>query len=147
MTPTGANSGPTGCSGKPLLSKIGVKPGHRVYLDNVPDTLMLEWPDDVVVVRRLPPAQRTSLDVAWTFCADRARLERRLEPIAQRLASNGMVWVSWPKKGSGVATDLDENVVRAIGLGAGLVDVKVAAVDETWSGLKFVYRLADRPTA
>jgi hypothetical protein len=84
-------------------------------------------------------------DVVLAFCPDLARLLDRFEPLARRITPAGALWISWPKKSSGVATDLTENVVRDVGLDAGLVDVKVAAVDATWSGLKFVYRLADRP--
>ena len=130
-----------GYSGTPLLRKIGVKSGHRVYLDNVPDGLVLDWPDDVTVLRRLGGRP---VDIAWTFCAERSSLERRLDTLIDHVATEGMLWVSWPKKVSGLAKDLDENVVRDLGLAAGVVDVKVAAVDETWSGLKFVRRLADR---
>ena len=83
-------------------------------------------------------------DVIVAFCPDRRRLERRFAPLATRLATAGALWVAWPKRASGVATDLDENVVREVGLGEGLVDVKVIAIDETWSGLKFVRRLRDR---
>lgn len=130
-----------GYSGTPLLRKIGVKPGHRVYLDNVPDNLELDWPDDVTVTRRLRGAP---VDIAWTFCPDRARLLRRLDPLIGHVVTDGMLWVSWPKGSSGLAKDLNENVVRELGLAAGVVDIKVAAVDDTWSGLKFVRRLADR---
>jgi hypothetical protein len=130
-----------GYSGTPLMRKIGVKPGHRVYAENAPASVLLEWPDDVVVVRRL---SGRPVDVAWTFCTGRAYLARRMERLVEATTTDGMVWVSWPKKSSGVASDLDGNIVRAIGLAAGVVDVKVAAVDETWSGLKFVRRRADR---
>jgi hypothetical protein len=78
------------------------------------------------------------------FAKSRAELEKEFAPLATRVASNGMLWVGWPKKTSGVATDLNENLVRDIGLERGMVDVKVCAIDETWSGLKFVYRLKDR---
>ncbi len=130
-----------GYSGTPLLDKIGIKPGQLVYLDNVPEDLPLDWPADVTVRRRLtgPPA-----DVTWSFCADQARLVRRLDTLIAHTATAGMLWISWPKKSSGVLSDLDENVVRELGLRAGVVDVKVAAVDQTWSGLKFVRRLRDR---
>jgi hypothetical protein len=83
-------------------------------------------------------------DVVLAFCPDRAALRRRFAAQLPRLATAGALWVAWPKRSSGVATDLDENVVRAHGLEVGLVDVKVAAVDATWSGLKFVRRVVDR---
>ena len=82
--------------------------------------------------------------MVWAFCLDRRRLDQRLRTLVTKTAVAGSLWISWPKKSSGVATDLDENVVREAGLDAGVVDVKVAAVDEVWSALKFVRRLADR---
>ncbi len=83
--------------------------------------------------------------MALLFARTRAELVRRFEPLAARIAPDGSLWVAWPKKASGVATDLGEAYVREHGLDVGLVDVKVCAVDETWSGLRFVYRLKDRP--
>ena len=88
--------------------------------------------------------EKTALDFAMFFTPSKTELAREFKGIAARLAPAGMLWVSWPKKSSGVATDLDENVIREIGLAAGLVDVKVCAVTEVWSGLKFVRRLKDR---
>jgi hypothetical protein len=130
-----------GYSGKPITEKLGVKPGHRVYVERAPDGLDLTWPDAVTVLRTAP-AQPA--DVVWAFVGDRRRLVRRIAALIDRTATHGSLWISWPKKSSGVATDLDENVVRAIGLDAGVVDVKVAAVDGVWSALKFVRRLRDR---
>ena len=85
-----------------------------------------------------------SLDWVHAFYGSRQMLEQELATLKQHLAPAGQLWVSWPKKSSGVTSDLDENIVRQIGLANGLVDVKVAAIDDTWSGLKFVYRLKDR---
>jgi hypothetical protein len=130
-----------GYSGKPITEKLGVKPGHRVYLEQVPKGLVLEWPQSVTVLRRTPAEP---VDIVWAFCVDRRRLEHRLPTLVDKTAVAGSMWVSWPKRSSGVQTDLDENVVRDIGLAAGVVDVKVAAVDEVWSALKFVRRLKDR---
>lgn len=87
---------------------------------------------------------KVPLDFAMVFTKSKTELTREFKSISKRLAPAGMLWVSWPKKSSGVAADLDENVVREIGLAAGLVDVKVCAVTETWSGLKFVRRVKDR---
>jgi hypothetical protein len=129
-----------GYSGKTITEKIGAKPGQRVYVDGLPEALELVWPVGVQVLRRLPAAP---VDIAWCFCANRDRLERRVDLLVTRIV-NGALWVSWPKKASAMATDLDESVVRARGLAAGVVDVKVAAVDDTWSALKFVRRLRDR---
>jgi hypothetical protein len=134
-----------GYSDTPLLRKLGLKPEHLVYLDvdaaaAVPVDLEALGLDDPAYRRRLPP----SFDATLLFCADRARLERRLPLVVARTTTAGMVWVCWPKKAAKVPTDLDDNVVREAGLAAGLVDVKVAAVDGTWSGLKLVRRLRDR---
>ena len=88
--------------------------------------------------------QGDALDFVMVFTQSRTQLTKEFSRLAKRLAPAGMLWVSWPKKSSGVATDVGENVVREIGLDAGLVDVKVCAVTEIWSGLKFVRRLKDR---
>jgi hypothetical protein len=90
------------------------------------------------------PATRGTLDFAMLFVRSASELEKTFPKLRDRLESDGALWVSWPKKASGVQTDLSEGIVRSIGLEAGLVDVKVCAVDETWSGLKFVRRLRDR---
>lgn len=128
-----------GYSGKPLPDKLGIKPGLTVYVDRPPAHIADLLPGVDYRVR-LP----RELDVALTFHTEARALEKRLPALLERTVVNGMVWVCWPKKSSGVATDLDENVVREIGLAAGVVDVKVAAVDATWSALKFVRRLRDR---
>ena len=114
-----------GYSGTPLPQKLGLKPGLKVYVDGGPDHL-----DELLVT--------------LLFTTSFARLEKRLPVVIERTVGNGMVWVCWPKKASKVPTDLDENVIRDLGLASGVVDVKVAAVDATWSGLKFVRRLKDR---
>jgi hypothetical protein len=90
------------------------------------------------------PVTRGDLDFAMLFVRDRSNLKKGFPRLRDRLVSNGVLWVAWPKKASGVETDLSEGIVRSIGLEAGLVDVKVCAVDDTWSGLKFVRRLRDR---
>jgi len=128
-----------GYSGKPLAEKLGLKPGLTVYVDQPPahlDTLI----PGVDHATRLP----RQADVILAFHTEAARLRRRLPILIEHTALTGAVWICWPKKTSGVATDLGEGLVREIGLEAGVVDVKVAAVDETWSGLKFVRRLSDR---
>ena len=125
-----------GYSGTPLERKLGVKPEHVVLLDNAPDGFDLDAP----TTRRLPKR----LDISLTFHTRAAKLEKRLPQLFERTEQAGMVWVCWPKKASKVPTDLDDNAVREIGLAAGYVDVKVCAIDETWSGLKFVRRLAAR---
>lgn len=132
-----------GYSGTPLERKLGVKPDHVVLLDGAPDTFDLDAP----TTRRLPKR----LDISLTFHTSAAELEKRLPQLIDRTEQAGMVWVCWPKKAARsrpgsttYETDLDENIVREIGLAAGVVDVKVCAIDETWSALKFVRRLADR---
>lgn len=133
-----------GYSGTPLVKKLGIKPGHRLLFVNPPpdfDATLGPLPDDA----RIVAANGRNLDVALLFVASLADLKRRFEPLSRRLANNGALWVCWPKKASGVATDLGDNAVRNHGLDVGLVDIKVCAVDDVWSGLKFVIRLADRP--
>ena len=132
---------PAGYSGTPLVSKLGLKSGARMQLIGAPpgfeDTLG-RIPDGVTRVAR------GTLDFAMLFTRAKSELERGFPRLRDRLESNGMLWVAWPKKASGVETDISEGIVRSIGLEAGLVDVKICAVDHTWSGLKFVRRLKDR---
>jgi hypothetical protein len=133
-----------GYSGTPLPRKLGIKPGARLGLIGAPDgfeSLLEGLPDDVAVRR----AARGPLDVIVAFFIDRAALDRRLPALTTALASDGGLWIAWPKRSSGVATDLTEGAVRELGLATGLVDNKVCAIDEVWSGLRFVYRLSDRP--
>ena len=125
-----------GYSATPLERKLGVLPRHTVFLDGAPEGFDL----DAATTRRLP----RHLELSLTFHTRAAALERRFPTLLERTAQDGTIWVCWPKKAARVSTDLDENRVRAIGLAAGTVDVKVCAVDEVWSGLKFVRRLADR---
>jgi hypothetical protein len=129
----------SGYSGKPLVDKLGIRPGLKVYVDQ-PPSYVDELLAGTAYTTRLPKRA----DIVLVFVTERSRLERRLPTLVERTVTNGMIWVCWPKKAAKVRTDLDENVVREIGLAAGVVDVKVAAVDETWSGLKFVRRLRDR---
>jgi len=128
-----------GYSGKPLAEKLGIKPGLTVYVDRPPANVDELLPG-VDRRTRLP----READVILTFHTEAAAYAKRLPALIEHTVVNGMVWVCWPKKSSGVATDLTENLVRDIGLAAGVVDVKVAAVDATWSALKFVRRLRDR---
>ena len=130
-----------GYSGTPLVAKLGIKPNTRMLLVGAPknfNDLLGPFPDGAKV------SPRGNLDFAIAFVTGRDELAKQFDRIIDRLDANGMLWISWPKKTSGVATELTENVVREIGLAAGLVDVKVCAIDETWSGLKFVRRLRDR---
>jgi hypothetical protein len=131
-----------GYSGKPLAAKLGIKPEHLVLLDNAPAGFVLDGLPAGTSVARRPT--RTSYDVVLMFCPDRARLTRRLPVLLERTATAGMIWAAWPKRSSGVPTDLDENGIRELALPLGVVDVKVCAIDTTWSGLKLVRRLANR---
>jgi hypothetical protein len=133
----------SGYSGTPLAQKLGIKPDHVLLLDRQPDGLDLGDLPAGSVVRRLPRAG-SRLDVTLTWHTSLASLEKRLPVLFERTTTTGMVWVCWPKRASKMPTDLDENQVRDLGLELGFVDVKVAAIDGTWSGLKFVRRLRDR---
>ncbi|MGW6200314.1 DUF3052 domain-containing protein [Kribbella sp. NPDC055110] len=131
-----------GYSGKPLAAKLGIKAEHLVLLDNAPAGFVIEGlPSGTSIARR---AGRTPYDVVLMFCPDRARLTRRLPVLLEKTATAGMIWTAWPKRASGVATDLDENGIRELALPLGVVDVKVCAIDATWSGLKLVRRLSSR---
>jgi hypothetical protein len=128
-----------GYSGTPLPRKLGFKPGMRVHFHAAPPelpALLGELPDGVKVLTR--PA--TAMDLVLLFVTERRELERRLATLQERLAPAGMLWICWPKRASGVPTDITEDVVREVALPRGLVDVKVCAIDETWSGLKLVIR-------
>ena len=129
-----------GYSGTPLPKKLGIKDQFRVTLLAMPVDVTAELKEALAGCR----AAKNNLDFALMFVKTKADLKKRFAPTAKQLAPAGMLWVSWPKKTSGVASDLDENLVREIGLDAGLVDVKVCAVNEVWSGLKFVRRVKDR---
>jgi hypothetical protein len=131
-----------GYSGTPLPKKLGIKAGFRVQLANAPAEVRAELREALAECRVVK--QGDALDFVMMFTKSRAELTGEFSRMAKLLTPAGMLWVSWPKKSSGVATDLDENVVRGIGLDAGLVDVKVCAVTEVWSGLKFVRRVKDR---
>ena len=130
-----------GYSGTPLPRKLGLKTGTRFIALNAPpdlDALLAGAPD----LERL--ARLASFDCALAFATTERELAALFAKLAPKLIDTGMIWIAWPKKAAGMATELTENVVRRIGLAAGLVDVKVCAIDATWSGLKFVRRLRDR---
>jgi hypothetical protein len=131
-----------GYSGTPLPAKLGITPGSRVLLDGAPADLALGPLPDGVTPHRRPG--RGPYDVVLLFAPDADRMHGRWPALVPRLETAGRLWVCWPKKSSGVPTDLTENVVRGFGLAEGLVDVKVCAVDATWSGLAFVRRRRDR---
>jgi hypothetical protein len=134
-----------GYSGTPLVKKLGIKSGFSVAFVNAPNGFAkgLDLPTRVEINLR----SRESLDFALLFVKSERELRAAFPQYADKLKPAGMLWVAWPKKSSGVATDLSFNNVQAIGLAAGLVDTKICAVDEVWSGLKFVFRLKDRSKA
>ncbi|HEV3162886.1 MAG TPA: hypothetical protein VGZ22_02515 [Isosphaeraceae bacterium] len=132
-----------GYSGKPLAQKLGIKEHARISLRGEPAGIREELgvlPDGAQFVG----GGEGAVDVAMVFARDAKTLRHEFTRAAAAIAMNGMLWVAWPKRASKVPTDLTENLVREIGLNQGLVDVKVCAIDETWSGLKFVRRLKDR---
>jgi hypothetical protein len=131
-----------GYSGTPLPKKLGIKPGAHVWLVDAPSDVRAEL--NAALAGCESVRGKAPLDFAMIFTKSKAELAKEFPGISKVLAPAGMLWVSWPKKSSGVATDLDENKVRQIGLDGGLVDVKVCAVTEVWSGLKFVRRVKDR---
>jgi len=133
--------GQAGYSGTPLPTKLGIKPGHRVLLAAAPSGFDLGPLPGVEVHRR---AGSAAYDVVLLFVTRRHDLLARLDGLRARLTPAGGLWVVWPKRASGVPSDLDENVLRDVVLPTGMVDNKVCAVDQTWSGLRFVVRLSHR---
>jgi hypothetical protein len=132
-----------GYSGTPLVKKLGIKEGFNILIVNAPNDFEqgLELPEGITINGK----SKKPVDFVLLFVKSQRALERDFSHYAVRLTPAGMLWISWPKKTSGVQSDLNENIVRDIGLAKGMVDVKVCAVDEVWSGLKFVFRLKDRP--
>lgn len=132
-----------GYSDNPLVKKLGIKPGNTMYVVSPPDDY-LKWisplPDQVTIQKRY----KADLDFIHVFAVRKNVFETEFLRAKDHLNKQGMLWISWPRKSSGVATEIDEKVVRDYGLKNGLVDVKVCAVSEIWSGLKFVFRLKDR---
>lgn len=135
-----------GYSGTPLPQKLGIKPGLTVVTINAPTNyrrLLGPIPGDVTFSGRLRPGSSFVL----VFIKRRSELERRLAILREKVADTGTVWVCWPKRSSGVPTDVTEDIVRAVALPLGFVDVKVCAIDETWSGLKLMIRQENRKRA
>ncbi len=133
-----------GYSGTPLPKKLGIKPQLRAAFFALPADVKAEL-KDALTQCAVAKDGKGRLDFAMIFVKSQAEMKKEFPHFAKQLAAAGMLWVSWPKKTSGVPADLTENDVRRIGLEAGLVDVKVCAVTEVWSGLKFVIRVSDRP--
>jgi hypothetical protein len=133
-----------GYSKRSLVDKLGIKPGDRVYFGNAPNgysSLLGPLPAETRVVKSLA----SPCDFIQFFTKEKAKLETSFPVLKKALTADGTLWISWPKGASKVPTDLNENIARDIGLRNGLVDVKVCAIDDVWSGLKFVFRLKDRP--
>lgn len=135
-----------GYSGRSVVQKLGIKPGFRIFVVGAPaayDDVIGPLPADVTLAPRL----KAPLDMAHLFAMQAAALRKKRPACRDAVAPDGMVWVSWPKKSSGVATDVTENVVRDTALSHGLVDIKVCAIDDAWSGLKLVVPRDRRTTA
>jgi hypothetical protein len=133
-----------GYSGTPLVKKLGIKANVKALIIGEPKAYF-DWihplPEGTKFLRKAPASE---VDFIHLFVTEFKDFSSKFKAHSKILKKDGMLWISWPKKSSGVATDLDENIIRDFGLKNGLVDVKVCAVDETWSGLKFMFRLADR---
>lgn len=134
-----------GYSGTPLPQKLGIREGHRVALDHPPVGFEATLGELAEGVRLVPSSRGGDFDVILLFVRDLKSLEAKLAPTIAKMAPATALWICWPKKTSPLATDVDENEVRERGLAAGIVDIKVCAVDQDWSGHKFVFRLKDRP--
>jgi hypothetical protein len=134
-----------GYSGTPLPQKLGIREGHRVALDHPPSGFEATLGELAEGVHLLPSGRGGDFDVILLFVRDLKALESKLSPAIAKMAPSTALWICWPKKASPLASDVDENQVRERGLAAGIVDIKVCAVDQDWSGLKFVFRLKDRP--
>jgi hypothetical protein len=132
---------PAGYSGTPLPKKLGIKPACHLALIDAPEGFEKQLgPLPAMVTVQASLAGRRPLDVIVVFVRRRADLERRLAAFRQRMAPNAGLWIAWPKRASGVPTDMTEDIVRAVALPTGLVDNKVCAIDATWSGLRLVIR-------
>jgi hypothetical protein len=129
-----------GYSGTPLATKLGIKEGSRLTLLSAPAALPLDLPPEVEVRRQL----RGTADVVVAFFTKLGKLDGRLPVLGSAIFPSGSLWIAWPKRASGVPTDLSDNAVRGAGLRQGLVDNKVCAIDQTWSALRFVWRLENR---
>jgi hypothetical protein len=132
-----------GYSGKPLVQKLGIKPGFCIFVDGLSVAyadVVGPFPDDV----RIATTAKPPLDMVHVFATEAKGLAAKLRGYRKAIAPDGMIWATWPKKASGVVTDVTEALVRETALASGLVDIKVCAVDEIWSGLKLVIPVKDR---
>ncbi len=134
---------PAGYSGTPLAKKLGIKPASTVAVVNEPDdfrALLDPLPDDVV----FRSALRGNLDMVIAFFTEKSTLQSRLPALTKAIYPAAGLWLAWPKKASGVETDITGTDIRELGLAAGVVDIKVCAIDETWSGHRFAHRIKNR---
>lgn len=130
----------TDYSHRSLSQKLGIKPEMRVFIHNSPQTYQQEMAD---ILKKVQVADRR-LDFIHFFTSDKEELSTKFSTLKNMISYSGILWISWPKKASGLVTNIDENIVAGIGLSHGLVDTKVCSIDSTWSGLKFMYRIKDR---
>ena len=130
---------PAGYSGKPLYEKLGIKPGHRVCVIDTPEDYTTLIEGDVPGAR-FTTNTRLTADIVHIFATKSRVLQKELPRLLKMVFPDGAIWVSWPKKSSGVETDITEQTIRDVALPMGLVDIKVCAVNEVWSGLKLVVR-------
>lgn len=133
----------TGYSGTPLAQKLGLKPGIRSWFCSMPDSVRAEIDPQALGIEEYEAAG-AGLQAAHIFVTERAKLERELDALLALIERSGFIWVCWPKKAARVETDITEDVIREVALPKGLVDIKVCAVDATWSGLKLVIRKENR---
>ncbi len=132
-----------GYSGTPLAKKLGIKPGFVCWFHDAPEhyfDLFEDLPQDLQILGELT----NEIDFAHLFLTEKDQLAEVLSKVKPHLKKNGLIWLSWPKGTSKISTNVNREVIREVGLASGLVDVKVAAVDDDWSGLKFVFRTKDR---
>ena len=136
----------SGYSSTPLAQKLGIKEGDQIYFRDAPESFLKNL-DDIPdgVTKRATARTERSLDVIVYFAKRSGALSRSFGPLASKIRWNGGLWIAWPKKTSGVDSDLADYVIRSTGLDHGLVDNKVCAIDETWSALRFVHRRENRP--
>jgi len=134
----------SGYSGTPLAKKLGLKPGMKAYISNVPKTYQSYFPEFPDEIEFMDAPEDASVDFIHVFCSEYARLEKVIPELKPFLKKTGLMWVSWPKGSSKIETDIKREPLRSLVLKHGLVDVKICAFDADWSGLKFVYRLKDR---
>ena len=131
-----------GYSSTPQAKKLGLKPGYRVRIDEPPDGWVLDQPADLLLV-----GEAESADVIVSFFRAAVELPARLPALASAIYPQGALWVAWPRRAAGHRSDITENLLREVALPLGIVDVKVAALDEDWSALRFVWRVENRPPA